>query len=409
MLSGLRALDLTNELGFFCGKILAQFGIDVIKIEKPGGDPARKFGPFYKDIPDPEKSLYWLAFNESKRGITLDIEKEEGREILKKLVNQADFIIESFPPGYLEGLGLGYPQLSSINPGLILTSITPFGQTGPYRDYKGTDLVFIAMGGVMSLTGKPDGIPCRLSPDHAYCLGGTYAAAATMTAYYYRTRTGEGQHIDVALSECAVRENYGEVPVAWKFGHYNAGRHGDIMFRYGVNTRTIWPCKDGHVTWTLFGGTIGATENKQLSGWLEEEGLLGDLKGIDWDKWGFDGITQAEIDRIERPVFELLRRYSKKEIEDESMKRGLRISAVGDVKDLTESAQLQFRRYWTDIEHPEFGDSITYPGHLYLSSGENPGPRRRAPRIGEHNEVIYQDELGLDDGSVADLKQKGII
>ena len=133
MLSGLRALDLTGELGFFCGKLLAEFGVDVIKVEKPGGDPARKYGPFYQDTPDPEKSLYWLAFNDSKRGITLNIATDEGREIFKKLVRKADFIIESFRPGYLEGLGLGYPQLSGINPGLIMTSITPFGQTGPYR------------------------------------------------------------------------------------------------------------------------------------------------------------------------------------------------------------------------------------------------------------------------------------
>jgi benzylsuccinate CoA-transferase BbsE subunit len=409
MLSGLRALDLTDELGFFCGKLLGQFGIDVIKIEKPGGDAAREYGPFYKDIPDPEKSLYWFAFNESKRGITLDIETGEGRDIFKKLVKKADFLIESFRPGYLESLGLGYPQLSGINPGLIMTAITPFGQTGPYRDYSGTDLVIMATGGIMSLTGKPDGIPCRLSPDHAYCLGGGYAAVATMTAYYYRQRTGEGQYIDVALSECAVRENYSEVPVSWKFGHYTAGRHGDIMFRYGVNTRTIWPCKDGHVTWTLFGGTIGATENNALARWLEEEGLLGDLKNIDWNKWGFDGITQAEIDRIERPVFELLKRYTKKEIEDESMKRGLRISAVSDVRDLTESAQLKFREYWKDIEHPELGQKITYPGHLYVSNTDNPGPRCRAPLIGEHNKIIYEDELGLDSRTVADLKEKGVI
>ncbi len=409
MLSGLRALDLTGETGFLCGKLLARFGIDVLKIEKPGGDPARQRGPFYKDTPDPEKSLYWFAFNESKRGITLDIETAEGQELFRKLVKTADFVIESFYPGYMESLGLDYSRLSAIRPGLIMASITPFGQTGPYRDYKGTDIVIMATGGVMSLTGKPDGIPCRLSPEHAYCLGGTYAAVAVLTACYYRQRTGEGQYIDVALSECAVRENYSEVPVSWKFGHYTAGRHGDIMFRYGVNTRTIWPCKDGHVTWTLFGGTIGATENKALTKWLEEEGLLGDLKGINWDKWGFDGITQAEIDRIEKPVFELLVRYTKKEIEDESMKRGLRISAVSDVKDLTESAQLKFRGYWKDIEHPELGCKITYPGHLYISNQDDAAPLSRAPLIGEHNKAIYEDELGLDSRTLANLKEKGVI
>ncbi len=409
MLSGLRALDLTSEPGFFCGKILAQFGVDVIKIERPGGDPARNFGPFYHDVPEPEESLYWFAFNDSKRGITLNIETREGQDIFKKLAKNADFLLESFPVGYMDRLGLGYKDLSKINPGLIMTSITPFGQTGPYKNYKATDLVAMAMGGIMSLTGEPGGVPCRLSPNHAYCLGGTNAALATMIAYYYRTWSGEGQHIDVSLSECAVRENYSEVPTSWEFRHYNAGRHGDIMFRYNVNTRTIWPCRDGHVTWTLFGGTIGASENKQLTKWLEEEGLLGDLKDIDWDEFGFDGITQEKIDRIEKPVFELLQRHTKKEIEDESLKRGLRISAVNDVRDLYENTQLEFRKYWKAIEHPELSDSVPYAGHLFLSNETKTEPRHRAPLIGEHNQEIYEGELGLDGATMADLKEKGVI
>jgi crotonobetainyl-CoA:carnitine CoA-transferase CaiB-like acyl-CoA transferase len=292
---------------------------------------------------------------------------------------------------------------------MIITAISPLGQTGPYKDYRSTDLIAIAMGGIMSLTGKPGGVPCRLNPNHAYCLGGAYAAVASMTAYYYRQQTGEGQYIDVSLSECVVRENYSEVPVAWKVAHRNAGRHGDIMFRYGVNTRTIWPCQDGHVTWTLFGGTIGAMENKQLAKWLDEENLLGDIKDIDWDKWGFDGITQSEIDRIEKPVFKLLLKYTKKEIENESMRRGLRISAVSDVRDLTESAQLKFRDYWKEIEHPELGESIMYPGHLYQSNQIQAKPRFRAPLIGEHNKMIYEDELGLDSNTMAVLKEKEII
>ena len=409
MLSGLRALDLTNEFGFFCGKVLAQFGVDVIKIERPGGDPARNFGPFYHDMPDPEKSLYWFAFNDSKRGITLNIETQEGQDIFKKLVKNADFLLESFPVGYMDKLGLSYKELSAIYPRLIMTSITPFGQTGPYKNYKATDLITMAMGGIMSLTGEPDGIPCRLSPNHAYCLGGTNAALATMIAYYYRTWAGKGQHIDVSLFECAVRENYSEVPTSWEFRHYNAGRHGDIMFRYNVNTRTIWPCQDGHVTWTLFGGTIGASENKQLAKWLEEEGLLGDLKDIDWDEFGFDGITQEKIDRIERPVFELLQRYNKKEIEDESLKRGLRISAVNDVKDLYENKQLQFRKYWKAIEYPELSDVIPYAGQLFISNETKTEPRYRAPLIGEHNREIYEGELGFDRTTMADLKEKGVI
>ena len=131
-----RVLDLTDERGLFCGKILGDLGADVIKIEKPGGDPVRNIGPFYHDIPDPEKSLFWFAFNTNKRGITLNLEAHDGREIFKRLVKSSDFVIESFEPGYLAGLGLAYSALREINSRLIMVSITPFGQTGPYAHYK---------------------------------------------------------------------------------------------------------------------------------------------------------------------------------------------------------------------------------------------------------------------------------
>jgi len=156
MLSPYRVLDLTDTNGLLCGKLLGDLGADVIKIERPGGDAARNLGPFYHDEADPEKSLFWFAFNTSKRGITLDIETAEGQETLKSLVKGADFVIESFPPGYLDRLGLGYSALEKINPRIILVSITPFGQTGPYKDYKAPDIVAFAMGGYMYPFGDPD-------------------------------------------------------------------------------------------------------------------------------------------------------------------------------------------------------------------------------------------------------------
>jgi crotonobetainyl-CoA:carnitine CoA-transferase CaiB-like acyl-CoA transferase len=186
LLSPFRALDLTDEKGFLCGRILGDLGADVIKIEKPGGDPARDIGPFYHDIPDPEKSLFWFAFNANKRGITLDIENPDGQEIFKQLVKSADFAIESFPPGYMDSLGLGYLALSEINPKIILTSITPFGQTGPYKDYKASDLIAMAMGGQMYLCGDPDRPPVRVSFPQAYCHAGAQGAMGTMIAHIHR-------------------------------------------------------------------------------------------------------------------------------------------------------------------------------------------------------------------------------
>jgi benzylsuccinate CoA-transferase BbsE subunit len=159
MLSNCRALDLTDEKGFLCGKILADLGADVIKIERPGGDLSRKIGNFWQDIPDPEKSLYWFAYNSNKRGITLNIETADGREIFEKLIKTADFVIESFGPGYMDKLGIGYPAISRLNKGIIWASITPFGQEGAYRDYKDSDIVVMGMSGTMYQTGEPDEAP----------------------------------------------------------------------------------------------------------------------------------------------------------------------------------------------------------------------------------------------------------
>jgi crotonobetainyl-CoA:carnitine CoA-transferase CaiB-like acyl-CoA transferase len=409
MLNNLRVLDLTDQKGFFCGKILAEFGMDVIKIEPPGGDPARNIGPFYHDIQDPNKSLYWLAYNESKRGITLDIRRPEGREIFKALVYRADVVIESSHPGYLENMGLAYEQLAAINPKLIMASITAFGQTGPYRDFKGCDLISMALGGIMSQTGEKDGPPCRLDPDHTYCLTGTNAALAIFIAYYHRELSGEGQYIDVSMLECVIRENYREVPVSWEFGHYNASRNGGLMNRGRFYSRTIWPCRDGHVTWTMFGGKVGANDNERLAEWMAEEGLLDGLDDIDWRNLDFETLTQKEVDRIESRVLKLTLNHDKKDLEREAVRRGVRLSAVNDVKELFESDQLGFRNFWQYVEHPALAERIAYPGQLFLSNETEVGVRHKAPDIGEHNKAIYEDEMGFKKDKMLDLAQKGII
>ena len=411
MLNNVRALDLTNEAGFFCGKILARLGVEVIKIEKPGGDPARDIGPFFKDIREPEKSLYWLAQNESKKGITLGLETQEGQDILKKLVENTDFLIESYPVGYMEKLGLSYQILGKINPRLIMASITPFGQTGPYRGYKATDLVAMAMGGIMSMTGEPEGLPCRLDSSHAYCLAGTFAALATMIAYYHRHQSGEGQYIDVSITECVIRENYWEVPLSWELFHRNVQRNGARLFRPGVNvyTRNIWPCKDGHVAWNLFGGKVGANENKQLAKWLEDEGIVGEGESIGLDRFNFDGVTQEDIDRIDNHVIRLTLSHTKKDLEDQAIRRGIRMSAVNDVKDLYESSQLRYRQYWRTVQHRELPYDIIYPGQLFISNETETQILHRAPLIGEHNKEIYEGELGFDITTIANLKEKGVI
>ena len=200
-LSPYRVLDLTDEQGHPCGKILGEIGADVIKVEPPEGDPARNIGPFYHDIPDKNKSLYFFAFNTNKRSITLNILTPDGQEIFKKLVKTADFVIESFTAGYLDKLGLGYKDLKEINPRIIPVSITPFGQTGPRKKWKGTDIINIAMGGLSHIMGSPDRPPVRVGIDQSYMIAGSQAAMGAMIAHYHRQATGKGQHVDTSIQD----------------------------------------------------------------------------------------------------------------------------------------------------------------------------------------------------------------
>ncbi|MDP6346817.1 MAG: CoA transferase, partial [Dehalococcoidia bacterium] len=204
LLSGFRVLDLTRELGVYCTKLLADLGAEVIRIEPPTGDPLRQRGPFFKDVPHPEHSLYFMYYNTGKRSITLDLEQPEGQVLFKKLVARADVVVESFAPGYMDGIGLGYQVLSRANPRIIVAAITPFGQEGPYRNFKATDLINMSMGAYTYTTGDADRPPVRISFPLSHCHAGAEAAAASVMANYHRERTGEGQFIDVSIQECVI-------------------------------------------------------------------------------------------------------------------------------------------------------------------------------------------------------------
>jgi len=394
LLRRFRALDLTDEQGFFCGLILARLGVDVIKVERPGGDAARIKGPFYHDIPDREKSLYWFAHNVGKRGITLNIESPKGQDIFRKLANTADFIIESFPVDYLDSIKLGYRELKSINPRIILTSITPFGQTGPYKHYKSCDIVAMAMGGMMILCGEPDRPPLRLNPDHAYCMTGINAVLATMLAHNYReTISGKGQHVDVSMHDCIVRENNGWT-MHWQFEKTVPKRMGAFDELAGIRTQVIYPCKDGHVVWVFDVGHAGIKDNKAMTKWLRDEKIPGIMEQIDWDSFDAYSVPPEKIDRIMNQVLSLTPRYSKRQLEDEAMKRGVRLSPVKNIAEVLTYPPLIFRNFGIDVTHPELSDSITYPGRLFLSNEIETNIKYRPPLIGEHNEQIYND-LGL--------------
>jgi crotonobetainyl-CoA:carnitine CoA-transferase CaiB-like acyl-CoA transferase len=402
-----RALDLSGEMGLLCGKILGDLGADVIKIEPPGGDTARNLGPFYHDIPDPEKSLFWFAYNTSKRGVTLDITTADGKEIFKRLVKTADFVIETFKPGYLDSLGLGYKDLEKINPGVIMVSITPFGQTGPWKDYKTSDIVAWAAGGDMAPWGDPDRPPYHFSHhSQAYVNAGADGAQGALTALYYRWVTGEGQQVDVSVQESVVH-NTEHITAGWDLRHANQKRGGGMM--HGPKLTQLWPCKDGYVSWFFWGGVMSMRTNPPLVKWMEADGMADDfIKNYDWSKFGNE-TTQEEMDKLEAPTGKFFLAHTKKELFDGALKWNAQLYPVSTPADMLESTQLASRHFWQQVEHPELGTSITYPGSFAATDVAPPKISRRAPLIGEHNEDVYTEEMGFTKEQMIQLRQAGVI
>ena len=408
MLNGCRVLDLTDEKGFLSGKILADLGAEVIKIEKPGGGPGR-IGPYWGDEPDPEKSLYWFAYNTNKKGITLDIASAEGGEILKKLVVTADILIESFAPGYLESLGLGLEVLTRINPRLIVVSITPFGQKGPYRDFKASDLIIMGMSGLMGLTGDADRPPLTVSLPQSHLLAGSDGAVGAMMAYYHRRRTGAGQHVDVSMLQSTAWFLAFTVPT-WELSKRNLSRAGVLRSNaMNAKQRQMWPCKDGYVFFFILGGLTGAQTSRQLVKWMADEGIQDDfLMTMEWETFDMGTADQEVLDRIAEPIEKFFLTLTRREILDAAIERNIMICSLSSMEDLLTDRNLKERDFWVSIDHPELGVKIPYPRQFVSMSGARIATRSRAPLIGEHNAEIYR-ELELSDGEVETLKKGGVI
>jgi len=415
LLNDYRILDLTDHKGVYCAKMLADLGADVIKVEKPGGDAARNIGPFYKDIAHPEKSLYWWAYNTSKRGITLDIETADGKDIFRRLVKTADVVIESSPPGYMNRLGLGYSALSKIKTDIIMTSISPFGQTGPYKDWKADDLVGWSMAGQAYVTGDDDRPPCQVSFPHCYLVAGAHAASATLAALYYRELSGEGQRVDVSMQESVLWTTLLLVQF-WDMMKLNLFRAGSRRSMGTALFRLAFPCKDGHVGFLIAGGQLASISMPPLIEWMAEEGMLGafedkkDWGPKDWtQKVDAMALTQEIVDAWEDSLIKFFANKTKAEIYEKAREKSMIIYPVSTTKDLAENAQLKARDFYVEVEHPELGETITYLGSPYKMAEAPWRISRRAPLIGEHNQEIYEEELGLSKDETRLLKEAGVI
>jgi benzylsuccinate CoA-transferase BbsE subunit len=408
-----RVLDLTEGGCMLGGKMLGDLGADVIKIEAPGGSLSR-IAPYYHNIADPQKSLFWFAYNANKRGITLDLAAVEGQALFKKLAAAADVILESFETGYLGALKLGYSDLCEIKPDIIYASITPFGQKGPKLSYKGSDLTAWASGGYLYTCGNPERAPVWISFPQAGFFGGAEAAIGAMAAMWYRLNTGLGQQVDVSLQECSVAPTL-HVLQMWDVAKVEFHRNGGNMYvaSTGVRQPIYFKCRDGYAMILVQGGNEPfVTSSKKLVLWMQEEGLAPEwLQKLDW-RVDYNAATMGQeiADRAEKAIEKFTLTKTKAELLVEgSIKRGIFIAPVNNTKDISEDRQLEARVYWRKVEHPELNAALTYCGPSVRLSETPIIYQRRAPLIGEHNPDIYSSELGLSQPELASLREKRII
>ncbi len=334
VLSGYSVLDLTDERGRLSSRYLADMGAEVIQVEKPGTSA----------------DFHWE--NLGKRAITLDIELEQGQKILKRLVETADVLVESYPPGYLKRLGLGYPQLSKINPRLIMASITNFGQSGPYRDYKSCDIVASALGGQMYLNGEADSPPIKPFGSQSYYLASIFAAIGIMLAILSRHTSGKGQHIDISLQE-GVAAALDHVLVRYFYQGVVTRRQGSLHWNGAFR---IFPGKDGHVLLSLL------YQWHTLVEWLASEGMAEDLTD---EKWRDRDYRLEHLDH----VIAVLERWTKSHTVAELVEKGQLMrfpwAEVASIPRLLASPQLEARGFWTEIEHPDTGKKYKFPAPIF--------------------------------------------
>jgi len=413
MLGPYRVLDLTTERGLLCGQILGDLGADVIKVEPPGGSPARRLAPFFEDQPDPNRSLCWWAYNRNKRSITLNLEIDEGRELLLRLAARSHFLIESFNPGHLRQRGLGYEDLAAINRELIYVSITPFGQHGPKATYADSDLVILAAGGPLLLCGDEDRAPVRVCVPQAYLHASGDAAAGALVANHERARSGLGQHIDVSAQQSVTLATQAN-NLAYRLGADDARRMAGGARVGSQRVPLVWRAQDGYVTSIfLFGPQLGVFTQRLMT-YLHEIGACdAATRDKDWIAYGAllagGQEPMSEYERVVGVIAGFFASRTKAELFKTALERGLLIAPITTVDEVLASPQLKSRNYWQMLEHPELGRSVPYPGPFAKFSEAPIVYRRRPPLVGEHNHEIFSHELGLSEEKIRDLSRRGII
>jgi len=377
-LEGLRVVELATQLTAFCGKLLADMGADVLLVEAPGGSPQRQEGPFYDEVADRERSLPFWHYNTNKRGITLDLAQADGPALLRRLLAEADVLLEGEPVGSLAARGLDFEALHAEHPGLVVVSFSGFGQTGPRRGWQATELIAQALGGMAYTTGKETTPPLKTWGEQATQLAGMYGAIGALLAVAQRAATGDGQHVDVSMQEAVASAL--EIVLPWSLfePHTVHRRQGSLHWSRGFR---IFPSSDGYILFTL-------TQNwETLVGWLEADGMVEDLKDPQYAEPAY---RREQLDHS----IAVLERWSRTKTVDELMRQGqlLRFTwgQVTTPEQLLANEQLQERGFFVALEHPHEGRTFTYGGAPARFSASPWRLRRSAPRLGEHNEEVLR-------------------
>jgi crotonobetainyl-CoA:carnitine CoA-transferase CaiB-like acyl-CoA transferase len=394
-LVGYRVLDLGGPLSLHCTKLLADMGADVIKVESPSGDESRRIPPFKDDTPHSEQSLYFLHFNTNKRGITLDVEKPDGRAILLELCNKADVVIETFRPSRAKELRLTYPDLSAGNPRLIVASITPFGQNGPWRDYKANDMAGIALGNLLYLAGEPGEPPLQPPGEIAYGMASTYGAFGIAVALYHRLESGKGQHIDVSMHECAGHIAGYFIP---NYGY--TGAKPARASRKGEETDLYDPYQTKNGYARIF--IIPVEQWRRLVDWM---GRPASIAGPEFEKMSY---RRQHPDIVVGAIAEFCSRHTKEELYEEGQKRRIAVTPINTAGEFIEMEQTKARELFVDMEHPVIGKYKQF-GVVPRLMDSPGGIYRPAPLLGEHNREIYLDDLGMNNDDLVALRSEGVI
>jgi benzylsuccinate CoA-transferase BbsE subunit len=360
LLSDIRVIDATNRFGWLAGRVLADLGADVIKVDAPGTDRTR-----------PE----WRAFNVNKRVVDLDLAKPNDRTRFDELVATADICL--LTPVAHSGAPLDPDALQRRHPGLVVVAVTPFGSVGPRSAWKGTDIETMAAGGAMALAGEPEGVPMRVSEPQAYCWAGAQAAVGALIALCRREATGRGDRVDVS-AQASVVTALSHAPAFVDLLGVEPTRAGAFVTGRsikGAHYRAFWPCRDGFINFIFYGGNAGRRTNEQLVDWMRERGAeLGPLAAIDWKNWDPTKADQAEVDAIEAPVMKFLATVTKREFLTEAHRREMLGYPVSTMADIATDPQLEARQFFDRVA----GSAETFCGAFAIIDGKRP-PLRHAP------------------------------